>query len=148
MAGSNSEAIQQILLKLTVGECLNRDYVRTKFRQNLWGSCFFFVLIWHGMTPAHHIYIEYCKKSNQFLTVDLFDILQQIKNMHVFNQYTSVFCTSFVDPCFWLCNVQGESAILSAHHIHHYNCTLLYMVTQCGGIYVSKPTSTETIIIC
>ena len=34
LAGSNAEAIQYITLKLTVGECLKRDYVRTKFRQN------------------------------------------------------------------------------------------------------------------
>ena len=34
LAGSNSEAIQHIMLKLTVGECLKRDYVRTKFHQN------------------------------------------------------------------------------------------------------------------
>ena len=50
LAGSNYEGIQHIMLKLTVGECLKREYVRTKFRQNPWGSCFFFVLIWHGMT--------------------------------------------------------------------------------------------------
>ena len=35
LAGSNSEAIQHITLKLTVGECLKRDNVRTKFCQNL-----------------------------------------------------------------------------------------------------------------
>ena len=34
LAGSNFEAIQHIMLKLTVGEYLKRDYVRTKFRQN------------------------------------------------------------------------------------------------------------------
>ena len=34
LAGSNFEAIQHITLKLTVDECLKRDYVRTKFRQN------------------------------------------------------------------------------------------------------------------
>ena len=34
LAGSNSEVIQHIILKLTVGECLKRDYVRTNFRQN------------------------------------------------------------------------------------------------------------------
>ena len=34
LAGSNYEAIQHITLKLTVGECFKRDYVRTKFRQN------------------------------------------------------------------------------------------------------------------
>ena len=34
LAGSNSEAIQHITLKLTMGECLNRHYVRTKFRPN------------------------------------------------------------------------------------------------------------------
>ena len=32
---SNSEAIQHIMLKLIVGECLNTHYVMTKFRQNL-----------------------------------------------------------------------------------------------------------------
>ena len=34
LAGSNSEAIQHIMLKLTMGECLKRHYVRTKFHQN------------------------------------------------------------------------------------------------------------------
>ena len=37
LAGSNSElseSIQHIMLKLTVGKCLKRDYVRTKFCQN------------------------------------------------------------------------------------------------------------------
>ena len=34
LAGSNSEAIQHIMLKLTMDECLNRHYVRTKFRPN------------------------------------------------------------------------------------------------------------------
>ena len=49
LAGSNSEAIQHIVLKLAVGECLKRCYVRTKFCPNLSGSGIF-VLIWHGMT--------------------------------------------------------------------------------------------------
>ena len=34
LAGSNSKVVQHIMLKLTVGECLKRDYVRTKFCQN------------------------------------------------------------------------------------------------------------------
>ena len=38
MSGSNSEAIQHIKLKLTMGECLNRHYVGTKFHPNLLGS--------------------------------------------------------------------------------------------------------------
>ena len=33
-AGSNSEAIQHITLKLTTSECLNRHHVRTKFCPN------------------------------------------------------------------------------------------------------------------
>ena len=45
------------MLKLTVGEWLKRAYVRTKFCQNPWGSCFFFVLIWHEMTL-----LLYCPK--------------------------------------------------------------------------------------
>ena len=48
LAGSNSEAIQHIMLKLTMGECLNRHYVRTKFRPNPRGSGIFCVdLTWN-----------------------------------------------------------------------------------------------------
>ena len=46
LAGSNSEAIQHITLKLAMGEYLNRHYVRTKFHPNPRGSGFFFVLEW------------------------------------------------------------------------------------------------------
>jgi len=35
LARSNSEGLQHIMLKLTMGECLKRDSVRTKFRQKL-----------------------------------------------------------------------------------------------------------------
>jgi len=37
--------MQHITLKLTVGECFKRHYVRTTFRQNPWWSCIF----WDGM---------------------------------------------------------------------------------------------------
>ena len=46
LAGSNSETIQYIMLKLTMSECLNRHYVRT----NPWGSGLFLCvdLMWNG----------------------------------------------------------------------------------------------------
>ena len=48
LAGSNSEAIQCIMLKLTMGECLNRRYVRTRFHPNPRGSGIFCVdLTWN-----------------------------------------------------------------------------------------------------
>ena len=43
-----------------MGECLKRDYVRTKFCQNQWGSCFYFVLIWHGMTHVSMFLRQLC----------------------------------------------------------------------------------------
>ena len=49
-----------IMLKLTMGECLKRCYVRTKFRPNPWGSGIFWVdLTWNDPHPkrdCHHTY--------------------------------------------------------------------------------------------
>ena len=38
LAGCNSEAIQHIIVKLTLGECLKRHYVRTKCVDLTWND--------------------------------------------------------------------------------------------------------------
>ena len=61
LAGSNSEAIQHIMLKLTMGECLNRHYVRTKFRPNPRGSGIFCAdLTWNDPIVSVEFQIAPC----------------------------------------------------------------------------------------
>ena len=76
--GSNSEAIQHIMLKLTMGECLNRHYVRTKFRPNPRGQVFFCVdLTWNDPCTSTDslLFIQnslHCKQGGLYETSFLY----------------------------------------------------------------------------
>ena len=67
-----TEAIQHIMLKLTMDECLNRHYVRTKLRPNLRGQVFFCVdLTWNDPYTFTFISSKH-KKRNVVATRCLF----------------------------------------------------------------------------
>ena len=68
MAGSNSEAIQHITLKLTMTECPKRHYVRTKIR----GVSFFFCvdLTWNNSIGEQILNGNVLLSSTKMETID------------------------------------------------------------------------------